>query len=68
MTFVETRLQGAFVIGLDIKDDFRGHFARTFCIEEFQKHGLNPRVVQCNSALTTPGHIARDALARGAAG
>ena len=48
MLFTETALKGAFVIGLDRKTDLRGYFARTFCVEEFQSHGLNPRVVQCN--------------------
>lgn len=28
--------------------DGRGFFARTFCKKEFEKHGLNPRIVQCN--------------------
>ena len=48
MLFTETALKGAFVIGLDRKADLRGYFARTFCVQEFQAHGLNPRVVQCN--------------------
>jgi dTDP-4-dehydrorhamnose 3,5-epimerase len=48
MLFTETRLAGAFVIGLDRKEDARGYFARTFCAQEFEAHGLNPRVVQCN--------------------
>ncbi len=48
MIFTETSLKGAFVIGLDRKEDIRGYFARTFCVEEFQAHGLNPSVAQCN--------------------
>ncbi|HQR52910.1 MAG TPA: dTDP-4-dehydrorhamnose 3,5-epimerase [Burkholderiales bacterium] len=48
MLFNETALGGAFVIGLERKEDLRGHFARTFCVHEFEAHGLNPRVVQCN--------------------
>jgi dTDP-4-dehydrorhamnose 3,5-epimerase len=48
MFFNETKLRGAFVIGLDRKVDQRGFFARTFCVQEFEAHGLNPRVVQCN--------------------
>lgn len=28
--------------------DERGFFARTFCRQEFEAHGLNPEVVQCN--------------------
>jgi len=30
-----------------IEDD-RGHFARAWCREEFQQHGLNPNMVQLN--------------------
>jgi dTDP-4-dehydrorhamnose 3,5-epimerase len=48
MLFTETSLKGAFVIGLDRKADLRGYFARTFCVHEFEAHGLDPRVVQCN--------------------
>ena len=33
---------------LDKRADQRGHFARTFCREEFEAHGLNSQVVQCN--------------------
>ncbi len=29
-------------------EDDRGFFARTFCRREFEAHGLNPQVVQCN--------------------
>lgn len=48
MIFAETRLTGAFVIDMDPKTDLRGYVARTFCVHEFQSHGLNPRIVQCN--------------------
>jgi dTDP-4-dehydrorhamnose 3,5-epimerase len=42
------KLKGAFEIDPERKEDDRGFFARTFCREEFEKHGLNPNVVQCN--------------------
>lgn len=48
MNFSETKLKGAFVIGLDILPDQRGFFARSFCTKEFEAHGLNPNLVQCN--------------------
>jgi len=48
MEFVATPLAGAFVIELDRQEDERGFFARSFCADDFSKHGLNPRVVQCN--------------------
>lgn len=46
--FTETSLPGAFVIDLEPHQDERGFFARTFCAAEFEKHGLDARVVQCN--------------------
>lgn len=48
MKFTETKLKGAFVISPDLIEDERGFFARTFCRHEFEKHGLNPDLVQCN--------------------
>jgi dTDP-4-dehydrorhamnose 3,5-epimerase len=42
------KLKGAYAIDPERKEDHRGFFARTFCREEFAKHGLNPNVVQCN--------------------
>jgi dTDP-4-dehydrorhamnose 3,5-epimerase len=46
--FTETPLQGAFVVDLEPHRDERGFFARTFCRREFEKHGINPAVAQCN--------------------
>ncbi len=48
MIFTETTLQGAFIIDLDRKSDDRGYFARMFCGNEFEQHGLKPIVAQCN--------------------
>jgi len=48
MIFEETKLKGAYVIELEQLEDERGFFARSFCQKEFEKHGLNPRVAQCN--------------------
>ena len=50
MIFTETTLQGAFIIDLDKRPDHRGFFARTFCGEEFEAHGLKPVVAQCNTS------------------
>lgn len=36
------------MIDLEPSKDERGFFARTFCAREFEKHGLNPTIVQCN--------------------
>lgn len=48
MKFIETRLKGAFIIEPERLEDERGFFARTFCQKEFEAHGLNPKMVQCN--------------------
>lgn len=48
MRFIETELKGAYIIELEEKHDHRGFFARTFCAQEFEEHGLKPAVAQCN--------------------
>jgi dTDP-4-dehydrorhamnose 3,5-epimerase len=46
--FKETKLKGAFIIEPERVEDERGFFARTFCRNEFEAHGLNPHLVQCS--------------------
>ncbi|BAZ01550.1 dTDP-4-dehydrorhamnose 3,5-epimerase [Tolypothrix tenuis PCC 7101] len=48
MIFTETKLKGAFIVDLELKQDSRGFFARTFCINEFEAHGLKSTIAQCN--------------------
>ncbi len=48
MIFSETPIKGAFVIELERLEDERGFFARSFCQHEFENHGLNPLITQCN--------------------
>jgi len=48
LIFEETRLKGAWVVDPELRNDSRGFFARTWCVNEFEEHGLNPRLVQCN--------------------
>src|SRR5215510_510530 len=48
MLFKKTKLKGAYIIELEPAADERGYFARTYCREEFEKHGLNPCAAQCN--------------------
>jgi len=48
LIFTETKLSGAFMIEPEMHEDHRGFFARTFCRREFEAHGLNTNVVQCN--------------------
>jgi dTDP-4-dehydrorhamnose 3,5-epimerase len=49
--FTETHLAGAFVIELERREDDRGFFARTFCQNEFEEHGLEPVIAQANLAF-----------------
>lgn len=48
MRFIETPLAGLFVIELDLLKDDRGFFARSFCAREFETHGLDAAIAQCN--------------------
>jgi len=48
MTFNETKLSGVFEISLEPMKDERGFFARTWCQQEFEQHGLSSVVTQCS--------------------
>ncbi|MBV8141505.1 MAG: dTDP-4-dehydrorhamnose 3,5-epimerase family protein, partial [Verrucomicrobia bacterium] len=51
MIFTETKLKGAFVVDLELREDPRGFFARVFCQHEFEAHGLKPVIAQANIAF-----------------
>jgi dTDP-4-dehydrorhamnose 3,5-epimerase len=53
MTFCETKLPDVFEIRLEPSFDERGFFARTWCQKEFEAHGLNSRLVQCNVSFNS---------------
>src|SRR6185437_1762248 len=48
MIFLETPLQGAYVIEVEKLEDERGFFGRSWCAKEFAAKGLDPHLVQCN--------------------
>jgi dTDP-4-dehydrorhamnose 3,5-epimerase len=48
MIFTETKLKGAYQIDLELREDDRGFFARSFCQREFGAHGLKTMVAQSN--------------------
>ena len=48
MIFTETHLRGAYLVELQEISDDRGFFARAFCANEFEKHGLKPAIAQIN--------------------
>ncbi len=52
MEFTETTLKDARVLRLKKIEDERGFFARAWCREEFLQHGLNPEMVQLNTAFS----------------
>lgn len=53
MIFNPAPLRGAFTIELEKRGDDRGFFARFFCVNEFEQHGLDTRFVQVNNSLST---------------
>jgi dTDP-4-dehydrorhamnose 3,5-epimerase len=53
MKFTESKLQGAFIIDIERREDSRGYFARAFCQREFAEHGLKPVIAQANVAFNT---------------
>jgi dTDP-4-dehydrorhamnose 3,5-epimerase len=48
MIFTKAKLLGAYIIEIESLNDERGFFARAFCRDEFEQHGLNSSVAQCN--------------------
>ncbi len=51
MIFRQLELPGVFVLEPERKADSRGFFARTYCRQELEDHGLDPTVVQCNVSV-----------------
>ncbi|HZR19670.1 MAG TPA: dTDP-4-dehydrorhamnose 3,5-epimerase [Verrucomicrobiae bacterium] len=52
MRFIPTKLKGAFIVDLELHEDSRGFFARTFCAREFKEHGLVDVFVQCSASMS----------------
>jgi dTDP-4-dehydrorhamnose 3,5-epimerase len=48
LIFTPTPLAGAWLVELEPIADDRGFFARSFCREEFEARGLDPRIAQTN--------------------
>ena len=48
MIFEPTRLPGSLHIVPERHEDERGFFARSWCRHEFEAHGLNPTIAQCD--------------------
>ena len=52
MLFRKTKLKGAFIIEVEKLEDHRGFFARTWCENELESHGLSHGFVQINNSFT----------------
>lgn len=59
MIFTETKLKGAFIIEQEPRIDHRGFFSRTFCAQEFEKHGLESNMVQSNLSYSKEKYTLR---------
>lgn len=53
MRFVETGISGLYLVEREDRQDERGFFARTYCREEFLRHGLDFEIRQCNLAYSS---------------
>src|SRR6266478_8305780 len=50
MQFTERKLEGAYIIELERREDSRGFSARAFCQKAFAAQGLKPVIAQANVA------------------
>lgn len=48
MRILPTRVQGAFIVEPEFREDSRGSFARVFCKAAFDAHGLTAHIEQAN--------------------
>lgn len=53
MKFIALPLEGAYLIEQERHQDERGFFARTFCDQEFEKHGLVTNWIQMSTSFNT---------------
>jgi dTDP-4-dehydrorhamnose 3,5-epimerase len=51
MRFTQLELAGAWLIDIEPHADERGFFARTYCAQEFEEHGLVPVIAQCSTSF-----------------
>ena len=55
MRYTTTAVLGVQIVDLELREDSRGGFARTFDAQEFAEHGLDAGVAQCNVSFN---HVA----------
>ena len=59
MKFIPTEIDGAFLVELEPRMDDRGYFTRFFAQEEFDRAGINFKMVQTNQAFTKAKGVLR---------
>ena len=59
MKFTEMPIAGVILVELEPASDDRGFFARTYCREEFTRHGLDPEIAQCSMAFSAKAGTVR---------
>ena len=59
MKFTPLSLSGVFTIEPELREDERGAFARTFCVDEFAARGLETQFVQANQSWNTKRYTLR---------
>ncbi len=59
MKFVESPIQGAYIIEPERREDERGFFARIFCRNEFAQAGLKTDMLQANTGFSRRGGTLR---------
>jgi dTDP-4-dehydrorhamnose 3,5-epimerase len=52
MHFTEGQLPGTYLLVPNRIEDERGFFARAYCRQELEAHGLSPRIVQANTGFS----------------
>ena len=52
MIFTKIKIEGAYLIDIEKNVDARGFFARFWCQDEFNAHGISPALVQANVSVT----------------
>lgn len=59
MILTETKLKGAYIIDIHPIHDERGFFARSWCRKDFERHGLDTTLSQCNVSFNKHRHTLR---------
>jgi dTDP-4-dehydrorhamnose 3,5-epimerase len=59
LKFIETPLASLYVVEIEPRNDDRGFFARSFCVQEFQARGVELTVAQCNISFNEKAGILR---------